>query len=102
MFIPEILLCGQNPRSTFSTIFLDFIRDKDTLNASIKVFSNERIFMCQILFFLLDIFFIYISNPFLVCPMKTPIPLPLPLLINPPTPASWARHSTTLRHAVFT
>jgi hypothetical protein len=38
--------------------------------------------------------------PFLVSPLK--IPYPLPLLYNPPTPASWPRHSPILRHRTFT
>jgi hypothetical protein len=60
------------------------------------------IFFIYILFFsfLLDIFFIYITNaiPFLVSPLKKtfPYPLPLPLLKNPPIPASWPGHSPTL------
>jgi hypothetical protein len=58
------------------------------------------------LFFLLDIFFIYISS---VIPFPgfssekhpTPIPSPLPLLTNPPTPNSWALHFPTLGHRAF-
>jgi hypothetical protein len=47
------------------------------------------------LYFLLDIFFIYISNviPFPNCPSENTIPSPLPLLTSPPTPASWPWHS---------
>ena len=54
---------------------------------------------------LLDIFFIYISNiiPFPHFPFKsTPVPFPLPLLTNPPTPASLSWHSPTLWHWAFT
>ena len=41
-------------------------------------------------------------SPFLVSPPKSPYPLPLPLLTNPPTPAtSWPWHSTTLGHRAF-
>jgi hypothetical protein len=41
-------------------------------------------------YFLLDIFFIYISNviPFPGFPLKTPYLFPVSLLTNPPTPAS--------------
>jgi hypothetical protein len=54
--------------------------------------------------FLLDIYFIYISNvvPFPAFPSKkNPISYPLPLLTNPPTPASWpvASHSTSKQNA---
>jgi hypothetical protein len=54
--------------------------------------------------FLLDIFFIYISNviPFLGFPPKTTIPSPLLLLTNPPTPASLPWHPTTLGNRAFT
>jgi hypothetical protein len=54
---------------------------------------------------LLDIFFIYISNviPFPSFLSKNPpILSPLPLLSNPPTPASWPWHSLTLGHRTFT
>jgi hypothetical protein len=48
--------------------------------------------------FLLDIFFIYISNTI----PKTPYTLPLPALSpNPPTPASWPWHSPVLGHIIF-
>jgi hypothetical protein len=53
------------------------------------------------LFFLLDIFFIYISNyiPFLhFASKKSPIPSPISLLTNSPTPASLSWHSPTLGH----
>jgi hypothetical protein len=55
-------------------------------------------------FILLDVFFIYISNaiPFLVSSPKIPYPLPLSLLPNPPTPASWSWHSPILGHVTFT
>jgi hypothetical protein len=55
--------------------------------------------------FLLDIFFIYISNtiPIPGFPSEKPLlPPPLPLLTSPPTPASWFWHSTTLEHQAFT
>jgi hypothetical protein len=49
--------------------------------------------------FLLDIFFIYISN---VIP-KAPYTLPPPaLLLNPPSPASWPWHFPVLGHMIFT
>jgi hypothetical protein len=41
-------------------------------------------------------------SPFLVSPLKIPYPLPLPLLTNPPTPASWPWHSPMLGHRTFT
>ena len=37
-------------------------------------------------------------SPFLVSPLKTPYFFPLPLLTNPPTHASWPRHSPILGH----
>ena len=40
-------------------------------------------------------------SPFLDSPLKTPYLLPLPLLTNPPTPASWPWHSPTLEHRAF-
>jgi hypothetical protein len=40
-------------------------------------------------------------SPFLVSSPKTPYLLPLPLLTNPPTPASWSWHSSTLVHRTF-
>ena len=41
--------------------------------------------------------------PFPHLPSKhTPIPSPLPLLTNPPTPTSWLWHSPTLGHQAFT
>jgi hypothetical protein len=51
-----------------------------------------------------DLFFIYILNiiPFPGLPLKTPCPYPLPLLTNPPTPASWPWRSPTLEHRDFT
>jgi hypothetical protein len=53
--------------------------------------------------FLLDIFFIYISNviPFSTSSLKIPYSLPLPLLTNPPTTASWSWHSSILGHRTF-
>jgi hypothetical protein len=55
-------------------------------------------------FFLLDIFFIYISNAILFpsFPLKIPYPSHLPLLPNPPTPASWPWHFPLLGHRTFT
>jgi hypothetical protein len=47
--------------------------------------------------FLLDIFFIYISNAI----PKAPYTLPT-LLPNPPTPASWPWCSPVLGHMIFT
>ena len=41
-------------------------------------------------------------SPFLVSPLKSPYPLPLPLLTNPPTLTSWLWHSSTLGHRAFT
>jgi hypothetical protein len=47
--------------------------------------------------FLLDIFFIYISNAI----PKAPYTLPPALLPNLPTPASWPWHSPVLGHMIF-
>jgi hypothetical protein len=57
-------------------------------------------------FFLIIIryFFIYISNviPFPHFPSKSPpVPSPLPLLTNPPTPASLSWHSPALRNQAW-
>ena len=45
-------------------------------------------------------------SPFLVSPpkkkKKNPIPYPLPLFTNPPTPDSWPWNSTTLGYRAFT
>ena len=41
------------------------------------------------------------SSPFLVSPLKSPTLYPLPLLTNPPTPASWHWPSPTLGHRTF-
>jgi hypothetical protein len=49
--------------------------------------------------FLLDIFFIYISNTIPKVPYTLP-PAPA-LLPNPPTPASWPWHSPVLGHMIF-
>ena len=49
--------------------------------------------------FLLDIFFIYISNASLKVPYT--LSFPLPLLPNPPTPTSWPWHSPILGHMIF-
>jgi hypothetical protein len=40
-------------------------------------------------------------SPFLVSPLKSTLPYPLPLLPNPPTPTSWPWHSPTLGHRAF-
>jgi hypothetical protein len=40
-------------------------------------------------------------SPFLVSPLKTPCPIPLPLLTNPPTTTSLSWHSPTLGHWAF-
>jgi hypothetical protein len=47
--------------------------------------------------FLLDIFFVYISNAI----PKVPYILPTTLLLYPPTPTSWSRHSLVLGHKKF-
>jgi hypothetical protein len=47
--------------------------------------------------FLLDIFFIYISNAIL----KVPYTLPPTLLPYPPTPTSWSWRSPVLEHIKF-
>ena len=55
-------------------------------------------------FILLDIFFIYISNvfPFSGFPSENHLSLsPIPLLTNPPTPASLSWCSPTLGHQAF-
>jgi hypothetical protein len=55
--------------------------------------------------FLLDIFFIYISNVILLPSFpseKSPILYTLSLLPNPPTPTSWPKHSPILGHRTFT
>jgi hypothetical protein len=49
------------------------------------------------LFFLLDIFFIYISNAI----PKVPYTLPPALVPNPSTLASWPWHSPVLGHMIF-
>ena len=61
-------------------------------------------FFFLLISFLLDIFFIYISNaiPFPSFLSKIPYALPLPLLPNPPTPAFWPWHSPILGHRTFT
>jgi hypothetical protein len=46
--------------------------------------------------FLIDNFFIYISNAIPKVPYT-----PLALLPNPPTPASWPWHSPVLGHMIF-
>jgi hypothetical protein len=49
--------------------------------------------MLFILFFLLDIFFIYISNAILKVPYNLPLPFP-----PPPIPTSWPWRSPVLGH----
>ena len=56
-----------------------------------------NLFFSLYLFFLLEIFFIYISNAI----PKVPDTLPPALLPNPPTPASWPWHSSVLGHMIF-
>jgi hypothetical protein len=53
--------------------------------------------------FLLDVFFIYISNaiPFPSFLSESPLYPPPTLLPNPPTPASWPWHSPVLGHIIF-
>jgi hypothetical protein len=52
---------------------------------------------CSFFKFLLDIFFIYISNAILKVPYTFP-PAPLP---NPPTSNSWPLHYPVLGHMIF-
>jgi hypothetical protein len=61
------------------------------------------VFLSFFFFFLLDIFFIYISNaiPFPSFLSKSPLYSPPTLLHNPPTPASWPWHSPVLEHVIF-
>jgi hypothetical protein len=56
----------------------------------------------QLVIFLLDIFFIYISNAIPKVPYMLPPPPPPALLSNPLTPASWPWHSPVLGHTIFT
>ena len=56
-----------------------------------------QISRCYFKTFLLDIFFIYVSN---VIPQRPLYPSPA-LLPNPPTPASWPRHSPVWGHMIF-
>jgi hypothetical protein len=65
---------------------LEYSREKDTLG-SISFFPN----------FLLDIFFIYISNAI----PKVPYTLSPALLPYPPTPTFWPWHSPVLGHIKF-
>jgi hypothetical protein len=49
-----------------------------------------------------SLFTFQLLSPFLVSPLKTPYPLlPLPLLINPPTPVSWPWQSPLLGYRTF-
>ena len=41
-------------------------------------------------------------SPFLVSPLKSPIPSHLPVLTNLPTPTSWPWHSPILGHTALT
>jgi hypothetical protein len=56
------------------------------------------------IYFLLDIFFIYISNaiPFPSFFSESPLYHPPALLLYPPIPASWPWHSCVLGHIIFT
>jgi hypothetical protein len=80
---------------------------KITLPSILKIILNlAYLVLFFFSLFLLDIFFIYISNviPFPGFPSKKHplhIASPLPLLTNPPTPTSWPCHSTTLGHRAF-
>ena len=64
----------------------------------------------MLMFFLLFFFifircFLYLHckfYPLSSFPLWTPHPIPLPLLTNPPTPASLSWHSPTLGHRAFT
>ena len=63
-----------------------------------EVRSDQHDLASDIFFnFLLDIFFIYISNAI----PKVPYTLPAPLLPYPPTPTSWPWHSPVLGHIKF-
>jgi hypothetical protein len=48
--------------------------------------------------FILDIFFIYISNAISKAPYNYPPPALIP---NPPIPAAWPWHSPVLGHMIF-
>jgi hypothetical protein len=68
-----------------------------TFHACIQCISTIYSPLCNLLvtfLFLLDIFFIYISN-------AIPSPPHPALLPNPPTPASWSWHSPVLGHMIF-
>jgi hypothetical protein len=61
------------------------------------VFTGIYYFIVCISTFLLDIFFIYISNAIL----KVPYTLPPPCSPTHPLPASWPWHSPVLGHIIF-
>jgi hypothetical protein len=74
------------------------VKPTENLSAFLLMHSHSFLFL-----FLLDIFFIYISNviPFPSLPSRNPPSPPHSLLPNPPTPASWPWHSPTLGHRAF-
>jgi hypothetical protein len=49
-----------------------------------------------------SLFIIKMLSPFLLSPLKIPYSIPLPLLHNPPSPASLPWYSPTLGHRAFT
>jgi hypothetical protein len=62
--------------------------------------SNQRILFFIIRYFLYLHFKCYPLSSFPL--QKPPIPSPLTLLTNPPTPVSWSWHSPILGHRAFT
>jgi hypothetical protein len=86
-------------------LFFDLMQDREYMsdkNPLLIFFYFLRFIFSS---FLLDIFFIYISNvnPFPSFPSENPlIPSCLLLLPNPPTPTSWPWHSPILGHRTFT
>jgi hypothetical protein len=60
-----------------------------------KLFLQER-YVSINFYFLLGIYFIYISNAVPKVPHMLPHPLP-----HPPTPSFWPWHSPVLRHIKF-
>jgi hypothetical protein len=76
--------------------------ERDTEKERKKIMNQKHVAKRSIPF-LLDILFTFqILSPFLVSFLKTPYPLPLPLLNNLPTSASWSLHSPILGHRTFT
>jgi hypothetical protein len=57
---------------------------------------EKLIFLKIFIYFLLGIYFIYISNAIPKVPHTLPHPLP-----HSPTPTSWPWHSPVLRHITF-